>query len=177
MKVSKLFLAALFVSLVSLAPPAFADTVYTYQGNPFSYSQGNLPACGDNCAITASFTVATPLSDNMAETNITPESFSISDGTITDDTEFSVFYVGTDPNGNINAWDLSTVFGSIGMETFSYPGDSADVTAQTNYFMLEQIPGTWTETDPTPTPEPSSLLLLSSGLIGLGFMKRKVFQN
>ncbi len=28
---------------------------------------------------------------------------------------------------------------------------------------------------PTPTPEPSSLLLLSSGLIGLGVMKRRIF--
>lgn len=27
------------------------------------------------------------------------------------------------------------------------------------------------------TPEPSSLLLLSSGLVGLGFLERKVFQN
>jgi len=27
------------------------------------------------------------------------------------------------------------------------------------------------------TPEPSSMLLLSSGLVGLGFMKRKVFKN
>jgi hypothetical protein len=31
--------------------------------------------------------------------------------------------------------------------------------------------------EPITTPEPSSLLLLSSGLIGLGFMKRKAFQS
>jgi hypothetical protein len=31
--------------------------------------------------------------------------------------------------------------------------------------------------EPINSPEPSSLLLLSSGLVGLGFMKRKVFQS
>jgi len=30
---------------------------------------------------------------------------------------------------------------------------------------------------PVPSPEPSSLLMLSSALIGLAFMKRKVFCN
>jgi PEP-CTERM motif len=41
-----------------------------------------------------------------------------------------------------------------------------------------RAPGIWSSSvDPVATPEPSNLLLLSSGLIGLGFMKRKVFQN
>jgi hypothetical protein len=191
MKISKLFLAAIFMSLISLATPAFAGTVYTYQGNPMTNNSfgGSADLCSSGtslCTLTGSFTVAEPLADNLSFAAITPESFSFTDGlqtstTLTLSNIDDGFWVATNASGNIIEWYIQVGNGSLG--TLFYGGSAAadfGYSAAPLYDLYNYGPtGTWTEstTDPSPTPEPSSLLLLSSGLIGLGLIKRKIFQS
>ena len=180
-------LAALMVCVV-LAPTASADTIYNYTGNPMTLTTtGTADVCGGGtspCSITGTFTVATPLGDSMALTTITPEvlSFSFSDGNQTIDSGVTKFEVGTDVNGNINAWYIEVGTGTDYIWLRNNGNDQSD----NGYVVYEHMnPGTWNDppagnTAPAATvttPEPSSLFLLSSGLIGLGFIKRKVFRG
>jgi len=114
MKMSKLFLAASFMSLISLATPAFADTTYTYSGNPFTTFQGTY-SCPSECSITGSFTLASPLPANLALATISPSSYEFTDGSgafLTNLNSEAVyqpnaFYVSTDASGNIIAWEVT----------------------------------------------------------------------
>jgi len=73
---SKLWVPILLVSSVlalGLAPSAKSDTVYTFTGRPFTTFSGiiGIPgsdkfACPPICSLTGSFTIASPLGDNLA---------------------------------------------------------------------------------------------------------------
>jgi hypothetical protein len=167
---------AILATLFSL--PAFADTTYTYTGNPMTYSgTGNANVCGGSeCSITGSFTVASSLGDNFSGT-VTPESYSFTDGNqnLSTGSIVNFFTASTDASGAINGWAIELE--ALGYGPWMVTESSGLDESYNGYLVYNYAPGTWTSEDPTATPEPSSLLLLSSGLVGLGFMKRKVFQS
>ena len=182
------------------AVPAFADTTYTYTGNPFDSFSGNY-SCGSECAVSGSFTVANPLASNLPSTVLggensilatgfpvsasQVESFSFTDGNTTFDQNNSYFpnsaiLIGTDSNGMINDWTVFLQFGPYTNYLYTTNTPGRDISSnQVGYYPYTTLgtafnndnPGTWSVTD---TPEPSSLLMLSSGLIGLGFIRRRI---
>src|SRR5215469_6070319 len=83
--------------VLSLAGPASADTTYTYQGNPFTFFLN--ATCPPQCSLSGSFTLATPLADNLVSGSFIPESFSFTDGSVTitnkNATSFSFDHVST----------------------------------------------------------------------------------
>ena len=182
------------------AVPAFADTTYTYTGNPFDSFSGNY-SCGSECAISGSFTVGNPLASNPSlavlegENSILAtgfpisssqvESFSFTDGNTTFNQNNSYFpnsaiLIGTDSNGMINDWTVFLQFGPYTNYLYTTNTPGRDISSnQVGYYPYTSLgtafnndnPGTWSVTD---TPEPSSLLMLSTGLIGLGFIRRRI---
>ncbi len=178
-----------------LTTSAWADTVYTYTGNPFNL--GNEP---DNTvappfttsdSVSGWFTVATPFGLNMALAQVNSISYSFTDGlnTITTGkaTTFFDFEIGTDATGAINVWDVDlgdAAFNYVGTDFGPASGGNLDLGIWVdNPFASvgenEEDPGTWTvsSTDPTPaaTPEPSSIALLGTGALGLAGMLRRRF--
>ena len=206
MKISKLFITAVFASLISLATPGFADadTVYTYTGTPYTSCIASYACNGTTPSLTVMLDLGSALAAGLTNADISGSinTFSLSDGidvslTNTNATA-SLFYVSTDASGNIIGWDLMAAENSYsGFDCFEsgYGGKLAN-TEGGNFQAFDETynnipgpsgpiilgggdnwndPGQWSNS--TPTPEPSTLLLLSSGLVGLGFIKRKVFQN
>lgn len=178
----------LALSLLALALavlPAQADTVYEYEytGNPFTTWTGD--TCLGDCAITAAFTLPTPLAANMPPSTVVgvfPLVQFVSDGYTTLRLRRGEAYIySTDAQGlplEWNVWqeyepgisyELSTIRCSVDAAEcntdFVKIGDNRRGTAGLIYFASNQgAPGTWRLVT---VPEPTTILLLGVGFAGI----------
>ena len=165
------------VLTTGLAASASADTVYSYTGNRFN-EFANGYTCPAVCNVSGSFTLASPLADNLNLQTISPVDFSFSDGSNVwnPSSTFSAFKISTDGSGDITGWELFYIsFGAANPTLLSEncPGCTiADISLLLSpngpFAAVYGDPGTWTA-----TPEPSTLLLFGTGLLGLVSAQRR----
>ena len=183
----------LLTVILALVPGAvLADsTTYSYISTPFNSFSGT--ACPPTCNITGSFTVAMPFPPNQMQDPggsgaFTPLSFSFTEGTITWtnlNTVDSGFEFDTDSSGKITFYsffaDLAN--GSDVSAFFDGPTEDTQLFASNNsagysasFEGVGASGGTWTSETIVTTPEPSSLVLLSVGLIMLLVLLKKLIR-
>jgi hypothetical protein len=187
-----------FCLLLTLcAVSAKADTTYTYRGNPFTVIQCILPLT--NCvgsSIDGSFTLASPLGDNLNNAFVNPQSYSFEgDGII--DSNLNVprgnsptFEFSTNASGQIEGWGVlltgfqqGSPLGEVNAEFEIFSNPSGVLCPCFPFLSADDIsvsigglsynlgpPGTWTVSG---VPEPASGTLLIAGLVGLAGLALK----
>ena len=173
---------------------ALADiTTYTYIGNPFDFADAHTPnhAISGLDDLSGAFTIQT-LGANLRLTEITPISFSFTDGlqTTTNANEtLGAISVSTDANANIFSWsiDLFDVLGNGGeiksdgndfIHDFGIVGYSDNFWDRRDEYVLSALavpePAVPEPAVPAPAvPEPSSIFLLATVMGVLGFGTRR----
>ena len=186
--------------LAVLPSISLADTIYTYQGNPFT-GVGYTICCGGSGLpfttddfVSGSFTVSTPLGASRHLSSVKPLAFSFSDGvdTLTSNDSFFnfIFDVGTDASGAIANWNIvmestkipppgyygivtiNAALNGVNLPTDSGLAPTAPVPGVYDVYGINGgDPGTWTVSETT--PEPGSIVLFGSGVVGLAVMIKR----
>ena len=183
--------------VVAGAATVFVDSTpiytYIYRGNPFTTISGAL-SCPPESNITGSFTLSSPLGDNLSLTPIEPLSYTFTSGAGPIDSAYcptliAQFLISTNAQGVIEDWDISLYDPAYYISSYSLLGnESADAACiytpafdcPVAYAANRGDPGTWSVSLPPPprVSEPSSLYLLSVGSFGLlGLSVKKFFPN
>jgi hypothetical protein len=191
---SRLIPGVLLLIAASTQVATAGTFTYTYTGNDFNQFFGNT-SLNTSDFISASFTIAAPLGDNLANANESSGalSWSITDGqtTITpaspDGTADLSLYITTNATGGITEWDIQDTAGDCTVDctiltTLNFgPSDFFDQslvcidnscggTDAGNY----TTPGVWTSAQvSTPEPSTAALAFLGGTLILLGIRRRK----
>ncbi len=173
----------------SVGPCAFASVVYTYTGNPFTSAYGLLSTTD---RVTGSFTLPTAIGDDFnGEIHPSQYSFTAGDGVIFDQSTPNggiQLNIQTDALGYITGWYVGVFINNVAdANTCGKPKsftacfateDDANLDAPTypvSAGVNDNSPGTWsdTATHSAEAPEPSSLEILTIGLLALGIVARK----
>jgi hypothetical protein len=182
-----LFLSAL---LLVLPAPLLADTVYTYTGNPLTQVFGTLTGTpySTNDTISGWFSLPTAITQNTFS-QVIPTAFNFTDGvtSYTNGLGSAIIYLATDSFGNIVTWyvdllnDPSNDVEAITAHSLKISGDYIASVPYQLTLTNQNDPGTWSvsSTDPanSPVPEPSTLALMSTGLIGAFCTLRRSLLN
>ena len=167
-------LALLFVLGTSL--PMLADTTYTYTGSDFTFASSPFTTSE---SVTGSFTVASPLGDSTSLHAITPTSYSFNAGglfTLTNtNSTINDFAVGTDASGNIDAFFIEVINGSIGEISLEHTSVQQEFVIDSSPFGEAGSSSGGTFTSPAATPETGTLGLLGTALLaGAGVVRRRL---
>jgi len=198
------FLAATAIFLFAPAASASIIYTYTYTGNDFQYLNGTAPLLYTTSDfVTVTFTLSAPLGDNLSggvaePSNVTPLTWSFSDGVQTDTSadpnagictgpiqDCTYFDLTTNGSGTIVDWfvdDQFSVEGENQIQTLSgfpsgYNGDVGSRNLPSPAGSGDEFynPGVWSVSEsssPSSVPEGPSFAFLLLGLASIGGLAR-----